>query len=539
MTTYTILKFGDAARAKILAGATQLSDAIRLTLGPRSRSVLIGQRWGAPIICDDGVTIAKRLTLKDPEENLGAQMLREAAVKTGDAVGDGTSTATILAHALFADGLRNVVAGASATELRAGMMEGSLAVQEALKSAARPVETRLEKVQVATVSAHGDASIGELVADAIERVGSEGVVSVEEAKSIETTVDLVEGMRFDRGFLSPYFVTSTEKMEAVLDKPYVLLTDEKISSIKDLVPLLELVSQAGRPLLVVAEDVSGEALATLVVNKLRGVFTSVAVKAPGFGDRRRAMLHDLAILTGGQVATGELGIRLENVTLDQLGRADRVVIDGETTTVVGGGGAPEAIRGRCEELRRLIEGASSDYDRAKLQERLAKLSGGVAVISVGAATEAEMKSKKEAVDDAISATQAAVAEGIVVGGGVALARAGEATVRLDQELEGDRLTGARILRRAMQVPLRQIAGNSGFDPGVVVDRVLAGEASFGFDAAAGRYVDLVTAGILDPHKVVRVALENAVSVAATLLLADATMTEIQEDGEPDAPAPEF
>ncbi len=541
MTTHTVLKFGDAARARVLAGATQLADAVRLTLGPRSRSVLIGQKWGAPIVCDDGVTIAKKIKLEDPEEDLGAQILREAAVKTGDAVGDGTSTATVLAHALFAEGLRNVVAGASAVELRLGMQAGLRAVKDALAAMAKPVSTRLEKVQVATVSAHGDAITGELVADAIERVGGEGVVTVEEAKATETTVEVVEGMRFDRGFLSPYFITSAEKMETVLERPYLFLTDRKIAAVRDLVPLMEAVAQTGRPLLVIAEDVTGDALATLVVNKLRGVFSSAAVKAPGFGDRRKAMLSDIAILTGGEVVSEEVGLRLEDVTIEHLGSAERVEIDRESTTIVGGAGKRDAIQARCTELRAQIEETTSDYDKEKLEERLAKLAGGVAVIRAGAATEAEMKSKKEAIEDAISATQAAIAEGIVVGGGVALARAGEATRRLEGELSGDRLTGLRVLQHAMQVPLRQIAKNSGFDPGVVVDRVLASaDTKHGFDAAAGRYGDLVSAGILDPHKVVRVALENAVSVATTLLVAEATMTEIEEEA-PSAPheAPSF
>lgn len=539
MPTYSELRFGDDARSRVLAGATVLANAVRVTLGPKSRSVLIGARWGAPLVCDDGVTIAKRIKLKDPVEDLGAQMLKEAAVRTGDAVGDGTSTSTVLAQAMFAEGLRNVVAGASGVELRRGMLSASKRVIEALKASARPVEALREKVHVATVSAHGDAEIGQLVADAIDRVGGEGVVSVEEAKGTETSVDVVEGMRFDRGFLSPYFVTSPEKMECILERPYILLTDRRLGNLKDLLPLLELVAQAGRPLLIVAEDVAGDALATLVVNKLRGVFESAAVKAPGFGDRRKEMLDDMAILTNATVASEELGIKIESLTLDQLGTADRVVLAREHTTIVGGSGSKLRIKGRCEELRARIGETTSDYDKEKLQERLAKLSGGVAVVRVGAPSEAEMKKRKEEVEDAIHATQAAVAEGIVTGGGVALARAASAVNGLLSELSGDALTGAKILMGALAAPLRQIAANSGADAGVVLDRVLGGQGNFGFDAAAGVYGDLAEIGILDPTKVVRVALESAVSVAGTLLLAEATMIEVEEKEPSPTPLPEM
>ena len=552
MPTYSELRFGDDARSRVLAGATVLANAVRVTLGPKSRSVLIGARWGAPLVCDDGVTIAKRIKLKDPVEDLGAQMLKEAAVRTGDAVGDGTSTSTVLAQAMFAEGLRNVVAGASGVELRRGMLSASKRVIEALKASARPVEALREKVHVATVSAHGDAEIGQLVADAIDRVGGEGVVSVEEAKGTETSVDVVEGMRFDRGFLSPYFVTSPEKMECILERPYILLTDRRLGNLKDLLPLLELVAQAGRPLLIVAEDVAGDALATLVVNKLRGVFESAAVKAPGFGDRRKEMLDDMAILTNATVASEELGIKIESLTLDQLGTADRVVLAREHTTIGGGSGATREhdgeiggsgsklrIKGRCEELRARIGETTSDYDKEKLQERLAKLSGGVAVVRVGAPSEAEMKKRKEEVEDAIHATQAAVAEGIVTGGGVALARAASAVNGLLSELSGDALTGAKILMGALAAPLRQIAANSGADAGVVLDRVLGGQGNFGFDAAAGVYGDLAEIGILDPTKVVRVALESAVSVAGTLLLAEATMIEVEEKEPSPTPLPEM
>jgi chaperonin GroEL len=520
--------FRSAAREKILRGASQLADAVRVTLGPRSKSVLIEKKWGAPTVCNDGVTIAKEFDLKDPEENLGARMLRQAAEKTGDLVGDGTSTSTILAHAIFADGLRNVVAGASAIDIKRGLDRATKAAVAALKALSRPVATRKEKAQVATISAHNDPAIGELVADAMEKVGGEGVITVEEAKTTETTLDVVEGMQFDRGFLSPYFVTSPEKMEAVLEDAFVLLSDRKIGALKDLIPLLEAVAKAGRPLLVVAEDIEGEALAGLIVNQIRGALKSCAVKAPGFGDRRKAMLQDMAELTGAMVVAEELGLTLEHATLEQLGRAKRVVVDKDNTTIIGGGGDRKRIDARIEQIRREIEKTTSDYDREKLQERLAKLAGGVAVIRVGAPTEAEMKSKKEALDDAISATKAAVAEGIVAGGGLALLRCTQAVQQEELRCDGDERTGAQILKRALEIPTRQIAENSAVDGGVVVARMLAGTGNEGFDAGRKEYVDLVEAGIIDPTKVVRVALENAVSVASVLLLTEATMTEIPE-----------
>lgn len=414
--------FRSAAREKILRGANQLADAVRVTLGPRSKSVLIEKKWGAPIVCNDGVTIAKEFDLKDPEENLGARMLRQAAEKTGDMVGDGTSTSTILAQAIFADGVRNVVAGASAVDIKRGLDRATKRAVEALRGLSRPVKTRKEKAQVAAISAHNDPTIGELVADAMDKVGGEGVITVEESKTTETTLDVVEGMQFDRGFLSPYFITNPEKMEAVMEDALVLVFDRKLTGLKDLLPLLDEVVKASRPLLVVAEDVEGEALATLIVNHIRGSLKSCAVKAPGFGDRRKAMLHDMAILTGGQVVSEELGLKLENVSIEQLGGAKRVVVDKDNTTIIGGSGARKQIDDRIEQIRREIEKATSDYDREKLQERLAKLAGGVAVIRVGAPSEAEIKSKKEALDDAISATKAAVAEGIVPGGGLALLR---------------------------------------------------------------------------------------------------------------------
>jgi len=531
--------FRSAAREKILRGATQLADAVRVTLGPRSKSVLIEKKWGAPIVCNDGVTIAKEFDLKDPEENLGAQMLRQAAEKTGDLVGDGTSTSTILAHAIFADGLRNVVAGASAIEIKRGLDRATKSAIEALKALSRPVATRKEKAQVATISAHNDPAIGELVAGAMEKVGGEGVITVEESKTTETMLDVVEGMQFDRGFLSPYFITSPEKMEAVLEDAFVLLSDRKIGALKDVIPLLEQVAKAARPLLVVAEDVEGEALAGLIVNQIRGSLKSCAVKAPGFGDRRKAMLQDMAELTGAMVVSEELGLTLEHVTVEQLGRAKRVVVDKDNTTIIGGGGDRKRIDGRIEQIRHEIEKTTSDYDREKLQERLAKLAGGVAVIRVGAPTEAEMKSRKEALDDAISSTKAAVAEGVVPGGGLALLRCTDAVQREEAKCEGDERTGIQILKRALEIPTRQIAENSAVDGGVVVARMLTGQGNYGFDAGRKEYVDLVEAGIIDPTKVVRVALENAVSVASVLLLTEATMTEIPETKKEQALQPEM
>ncbi len=531
--------FRSAAREKILRGATQLTDAVRVTLGPRSKSVLIEKKWGAPIVCNDGVTIAKEFDLKDPEENLGARMLRQAAEKTGDMVGDGTSTATILAHAMFADGVRNVVAGASAIDIKRGLDRAAKRAVEALRGLSRPVKTRLEKAQVGTISAHNDPLIGELVADAMDKVGNEGVITVEESKTTETTLEVVEGMQFDRGFLSPYFITNPEKMETVLEDALILISDRKISTLQDLLPLLEQVAKSARPLLVVAEDVEGEALATLIVNQIRGALKSCAVKAPGFGDRRKAMLHDVAVLTGGQVVSEELGIKLEHVRLEQLGKAKRVVVDKDNTTIIGGAGDRKQIDGRIEQIRREIEKATSDYDREKLQERLAKLAGGVAVIRVGAPSESEMKTKKEALDDAISATKAAVAEGIVPGGGLALLRCVDVLSAEEAKCEGDEKTGVQILKRALEAPTRQIAENSATDGGVVVARMLSGKGNEGFDAGRKEYVDLIEAGIIDPTKVVRVALENAVSVASVLLLTEATMTEIPEETKQRVPEPEM
>jgi chaperonin GroEL len=456
-------------------------------------------------------------------------MIRQAAERTGDAVGDGTSTATVLAQAIFADGVRNVVAGASAIDLKRGLDRGVVAAVASLKALSRPVSIRLEKAQIATISAHNDATIGELVADAMEKVGNEGVITVEESKTTDTQLEVVEGLQFDRGYVSPYFVTDAEKMEVVLEDALVLLTDRKLGVMKDLLPLLEQVARAGSAILFIAEDIEGEALATLVVNKLRGSLRCAAVKAPGFGDRRKEMLQDIAVLTGGKVVTEELGIKLEHLDIAQLGRAQRVVIDREKTTIIGGAGNKDAIEGRKSQLRQQIERSTSDYDREKLQERLAKLAGGVAVIRVGAPSEAEMKSRKEALDDAISATKAAVAEGIIPGGGLALLRAIDAVEREEARTDGDERTGLQILRRALEAPTRQIAENSGVDAGVVVNEMRKGTGNHGFDAGRRAYVDLVEAGIIDPTKVVRIALENAVSAASLLLLTEATLTDVPEE----------
>ncbi|HSD11243.1 MAG TPA: chaperonin GroEL [Candidatus Binatia bacterium] len=532
---YKQLTFRSEAREKILRGASALADAVRVTLGPKSKSVLIEKKWGEPVVCNDGVTIAKEIDLKDPEENLGARMIRGAAVRTGDMVGDGTSTATILAHAIFAEGVRNVVAGASAIELKRGLDRGLHVAVEALRALSRPVQSRKETAQVATISAHNDPTIGELVADAVEKVGADGVITVEESKTTETNLEVVEGMQFDRGYLSPYFVTDLEGMEVVLEDALVLIHERKLSGLKDVLPMLEEVAKSGQPLLIVAEDVEGEALATLVVNKIRGTLHTAAVKAPGFGDRRKAMLEDIAILTGGKVIAEELGIKLENVGLGDLGRAKKILIDKDNTTIIGGGGERSAIEARVKQIRAQIDETTSDYDREKLEERLAKLVGGVAVIRAGAPSEAEMKSRKEALDDAISSTKAATAEGVVPGGGLALLRAIDAVEREEAKVDGDERTGLRILKHALEAPARQIGENSGVDGGVVVDRMRTGKGNFGYDAARDRYVDLVEAGIIDPTKVVRIALENAVSVASVLLLTEATLTEVPEPKPQPAP----
>jgi chaperonin GroEL len=531
--------FRSEARERILKGVTALADAVRVTLGPKSKCVLLEKRFGTPVVCNDGVTIAKEMELRDHVENMGVQMIRQAAERTGEAVGDGTSTATILAQAIFADGVRNVVAGASAVDLKRGLDRGAQAAVEALKLLSRPVKSRLEKAQIATISAHNNQAIGDMVADAMEKVGNEGVITVEESKTTETQLEVVEGLQFDRGYLSPYFVTDPEKMEAVLEDVLILLTDRKIGVMKDLLPILEQVARTGSAILIIAEDVEGEALATLVVNKIRGSLKCIAVKAPGFGDRRKEMLEDMGILTGGRVITEELGIKLESLSMEDMGRAKRVVVDKDTTTLIGGGGDKARIEGRKQQIRAQIDKTTSDYDREKLQERLAKLAGGVAVIRVGAPSESEMKSKKEALDDAISATKAAVAEGIVPGGGLVLLRAIDAVEREEGKCEGDERTGLQILRRALEAPTRQIAENSSVDGGVVVNQMRIGKGNMGFDAARKEYVDLVEAGIIDPTKVVRVALENAVSVASLLLLTEATLTELPEKKEEPAGARGF
>ena len=526
--THKKMLFHSQAREKLLRGTTALAEAVRVTLGPRSKSVLLQKAYGAPQVCDDGVTIAKEVVLEDPEENLGAQLLRQAAEKTGDAVGDGTSTATLLAHAIFADGTRNIVAGASGVGIRRGLDRGLAAATKSLQELSRPVKSRTEKAQVAAISAHNDMAVGEMIAEAMEKVGDDGIVSLEESRTTETVLEVVEGMQFERGYISPYFVTDPDKMEAVLEDALILICDRKITNLNDMVLLLEDVAKGGKPILLIAEDVSGEALATLVVNQLRGVFRCIAVKAPGFGDRRKAMLQDIATLTGAQMISEELGLKLKNAGLADLGAAQRVVTDNDTTTIIGGAGDPKAISDRVAQIRAQIGKTTSDYDREKLDERLAKLSGGVAVIRVGAPTEAEMKNKKEALDDAVNATKAAVAEGIVPGGGLALLRCTKAVEAEEANAEGDEKTGLEILRHALSAPTRRIAENSAVDGGVVVAEMLKGTGSYGYDAARNEYVDLLEAGIVDPTKVVRIALENAVSVAGILLLTEATMTEVKD-----------
>ncbi|PWJ20580.1 chaperonin GroEL [Jannaschia seohaensis] len=532
--TYTKLLFRSEARESLLRGTGALADAVRLTLGPRSKSVLIQKSFGAPLVCDDGVTIAKQFRLKVPEEDMGAQLLRQAAEMTGDAVGDGTTTSTILAHALFADGVRNVTAGASAVDLRRGFEDGLAAAVEVLRDLSRPVASVKEKRQVAAISAHGDQEIGNLVAEAMEKVGDDGAIMVEDSRTTETVLEVVEGLQFDRGYISPYFVTDADTLTARLEDPAILLHEKKLSGLRPLVPLLEQVMQAGRPLLIIAEDLDDEALATLVVNRLRGTLKVVAVKAPDFGDRRRAIMEDIAALTGCRLVSPDLGLDVEKLTLDDLGRATSVRVDRESTTIVGGAGVAAEIEARIAQIKRKIEETTSDYDREKLRERLAKLSGGVAVIRAGAATEAELKSRKEALDDAISATKAAVEEGIVPGGGLALVRAIAAIEALADQTEGDRRTGVLCLSRALGAPARQIAENSAVDGGVVLAEMRKGTGAWGFDAAKNSFTDLLEAGIIDPTKVVRIALENAVSVVGTLLLTEATMAEISDEQDKQA-----
>ncbi len=529
--------FSDDARNKLYAGVRKLNDAVKVTMGPRGRNVLIQKSFGAPAITKDGVSVAKEIELKDTLENMGASLVREVASKTNDQAGDGTTTATVLAHAIFKEGLRNVTAGANPIEVKRGMDKFSAAVIEELKKSSKKVSGKKEIAQVATISANNDSAVGDLIADAMERVGKDGVITVEEAKSINDELNVVEGMQFDRGYLSPYFITNAEKMLVELSSPLVLLFDKKITNLKDLLPVLEQVQKSGKPLLIIAEDIEGEALATLVVNKLRGVLNISAVKAPGFGDRRKAMLEDIAILTGGTVISEELGRTLESASMADLGQAERIVIDKDNTTIVGGAGKKKDIDARVSQIKAQIAETTSDYDKEKLQERMAKLSGGVAVIKVGAATETEMKEKKDRVDDALNATKAAVDEGIVIGGGAALIRAG-LSVKL--ALSGDELIGADIVKRALFAPLRQIAENAGFDAGVVANKVEQGsDKKFGFNAANGEYVNMFEAGIIDPVKVERIALQNAVSVASLLLTTEATVSEIKEEKPAMPPMPDM
>jgi len=530
--------FSDKARNGLYSGVKQLADTVKVTMGPRGRNVLIQKSFGAPSITKDGVSVAREIELEDTLENMGAQLVKEVASNTADEAGDGTTTATVLAHSIFKEGLKNITAGANPIEVKRGMDKASALIIDELKKGAKEVKDKKEIAQVATISANSDSKIGDLIAEAMERVGKDGVITVEEAKGINDELEVVEGMQFDRGYLSPYFVTNSEKMTTELDNPLILITESKISSLKDLIHILEQTQQTNRPLLIIADDVEGEALATLVLNRLKGILNIAAVKAPGFGDRKKEMLKDIAILTGGTVITEELGLTLEKATIDQLGQAARVVIDKDNTTIVNGKGDKEAVEARVSEIKTQIEHTTSEYDKEKLQERLAKLSGGVAVIKVGAATETEMKEKKDRVDDALSATKAAVDEGIVIGGGAALVKAGN-NVSID--LEGDEKIGAEIILRAIKAPIKQIAENAGFDSGVVADKVSHSEnVNDGFNAATGEYVDMFEAGIIDPLKVERVALQNAVSVASLLLTTEATVSEVKERNATTAPlAPEM
>ena len=524
------LIFDEKARAAVLEGVAQLSRAVKVTLGPRGRNVVLGKKWGSPVITKDGVTVAKEIELEDPYQNMGAQMVREVASKTSDVAGDGTTTATVLAEAIFREGLRNVTAGANPMGLKRGIEKAVEAIVAELKGMSKSVADRKEIAQVATISANGDSYIGTLIADAFDKVGKDGTITVEEARTIETTLEVVEGMQFDRGYISPYFVTEKEEMEVILTDAYILLYEKKLSSLKDLLPVLEKVAQTGKQLLIVAEDVEGEALATLVVNKLRGTLSTCAVKAPGFGDRK-AMLEDIAVLTGGRLLTEDLGIKLENIQLADLGHADRITIDKENTTIVKGAGTSEEIKGRIAQLRRQIEDTTSDYDREKLQERLAKLSGGVAVVNVGAATEMEMKEKKARVEDALHATRAAIEEGIVPGGGVALLRASKALDKVKTDGH-DEEVGIGIVRRAVEEPLRQLVRNAGGEGSVVVEKVKALKQNEGYDVAEERYGDMLGFGVIDPTKVTRSALQNAAAVASLLLTTEAMVAEMPEKNPP-------
>jgi chaperonin GroEL len=522
-----LIVYNTEARAGLKSGVDKLADAVKVTLGPKGRNVIIEKKFGAPTVTKDGVTVAKEIELEDPVENMGAQMVREVASKTSDVAGDGTTTATVLAQAIFREGLKNVTAGANPMDLKRGIDFAVTKVVEYLKSISKDVEGRNEIAQVGSISANNDKSIGDLIADAMEKVGKDGVITVEEAKGTETSLEVVEGMQFDRGYLSPYFVTDAESMEAVLEDPYILIHDKKISSMKDLLPILEKVAQQGRALLIIAEEVEGEALATLVVNKIRGTLKVCAVKAPGFGDRRKAMLEDIAVLTNGTVISEERGFKLENATVSYLGTAKKVVIDKDNTTIVEGSGKPEEIKKRINEIKAQIEKTTSDYDKEKLQERLAKLSGGVAVLKIGASTEVEMKEKKARVEDALHATRAAVEEGIVAGGGVALVRAIPVLDKLEGQNE-DQTTGIRIVQKALEEPLRQIVNNAGLEGSVVLQRVKEGKDDFGFNAATEQFENLIKAGVIDPTKVTRTALENAASVSSLLITTEAVVFEKKE-----------
>jgi chaperonin GroEL len=527
------LHYGEKARGDMLSGINKLANAVKVTLGPRGRNVVLDKKFGSPASTKDGVTVAKEIQLDDPFENMGAQMVREVASKTSDVAGDGTTTATVLAQAIFREGLKQVTGGHGPMEIKRGIEHAVDVVVEELRKLSREVKGKTEIAQVGTISANNDRTIGDLIAEAMEKVGKDGVITVEEGKTAETTMEVVEGMQFDRGYISPYFVTNAERMEAVLENAYLLLYEKKLSNMKELLPILEQIARSGRPLIVISEDVEGEALATLVVNKLRGTLQCAAIKAPGFGDRRKEMLRDMAVLTGGNVISDDLGIKLENITLNDLGTAKRVTIDKENTTIVEGAGSSSDIEGRVNQIRAQIEETTSDYDREKLQERLAKLVGGVAVIKVGAATEAEMKEKKARVEDALNATRAAVEEGIVPGGGVAYIRSLAALEKV--QLDGDRQVGVNIIKRALEEPLRQIALNAGAEGATVLQQVRAETGTRGYDADSGTYVDMVNKGIIDPTKVTRIALQNAASVSALLLTTEALITELPEEKKPVAP----
>jgi chaperonin GroEL len=529
------LSYSEEARRYIQSGIDKLANAVKITLGPKGRNVVLDKKFGSPTITKDGVTVAKEIELEDPYENMGAQMVKEVASKTSDVAGDGTTTATILAQAIYREGLKNVTAGANPMAIKHGIEKAVAKVVDSLKELSTPVKGKKEITQVATIAANNDTTIGGTIAEAMEKVGKDGTITVEEAKGIETTLDLVEGMQFDQGYLSPYFVTNAENMEAILENPYILLHDKKISSAKDILPVLEQVAKQGRSFLLISEEVEGEALATLVVNKIRGTLSCAAVKAPGFGDRRKAMLDDIAVLTGGKVIAEELGMKLENIKLDMLGRAKKVRIDKENTTIVEGAGSTSAINGRISQIKKQIEDTTSDYDREKLEERLAKLAGGVAVINVGAATETEMKEKKARVEDALHATRAAVEEGIVPGGGVALLRTLAELEKL--KVPEDEEVGVNIVKRVLQEPARQIANNAGMEGSVVVQRLLTEKTNVGFNAETDKYEDLIAAGIIDPTKVTRTALQNASSIAALLLTTEALVTEIPEKEEKTPPMP--